>query len=101
MKYVITESRLNDFIIQYLNSWSENRYIDGFDTFITITSRDETDDIEDAVDMEYDYDDGRLYVKKDFRNHFMDLFNKSLEESNSLFKDWFEYKFGEKVEYVD
>jgi hypothetical protein len=24
-----------------------------------------------------------------------------LEESNSLFKDWFEYKFGEKVEYVD
>lgn len=53
------------------------------------------------VDMEYDYDDGRLYVNKDFRNHFMDLFNKSLEESNSLFKDWFEYKFGEKVEYVD
>jgi len=101
MKYVITESRLNDFIIQYLNSWSENRYINGFDTFITITSRDETDDIEDAVDMEYDYDDGRLYVNKDFRNHFMDLFNKSLEESNSLFKDWFEYKFGEKVEYVD
>jgi hypothetical protein len=101
MKYFITESRLNDFIIQYLNSWSENRYINGFDTFITITSRDETDDIEDAVDMEYDYDDGRLYVNKDFRNHFMDLFNKSLEESNSLFKDWFEYKFGEKVEYVD
>jgi hypothetical protein len=101
MKYVITESRLNDFIIQYLNSWSENRYINGFDTFITITSRDETDDIEDEVDMEYDYDDGRLYVNKDFRNHFMDLFNKSLEESNSLFKDWFEYKFGEKVEYVD
>jgi hypothetical protein len=101
MKYFITESRLNDFIIQYLNSWSENRYINGFDTFITITSRDETDDIEDEVDMEYDYDDGRLYVNKDFRNHFMDLFNKSLEESNSLFKDWFEYKFGEKVEYVD
>ena len=101
MKYVITESRLNDFIIQYLNSWSENRYINGFDTFITITSRDETDDIEDEVDMEYDYDDGRSYVNKDFRNHFMDLFNKSLEESNSLFKDWFEYKFGEKVEYVD
>ena len=84
-----------------MNSWSENRYINGFDTFITITSRDETDDIEDEVDMEYDYDDGRLYVNKDFRNHFMDLFNKSLEESNSLFKDWFEYKFGEKVEYVD
>jgi hypothetical protein len=51
MKYFITESRLNDFIIQYLNSWSENRYINGFDTFITITSRDETDDIEDEVDM--------------------------------------------------
>lgn len=48
MKYFITESRLNDFIIQYLNSWSENRYINGFDTFITITSRDETDDIEDG-----------------------------------------------------
>jgi len=51
--------------------------------------------------MEYDYEDGRLYVNKYFRNHIMDLFNKSLEESNSLFKDWFEYKFGEKVEYVD
>lgn len=101
MKYIITESRLNDFIIQYLNSWSETRYINGFDSFIMITNRDEVDDIEDEVDMEYDYEDGRLYVNKYFRNHIMDLFNKSLEESNSLFKDWFEYKFGEKVEYVD
>ena len=101
MKYVITESRLNDFIIQYLDSWLSTKYLNGFDAYISITSRDEMDDIEDEVYMEYDYEDGRLYVNKHFRKKFMDLFNKSSEESNSFFKDWFEYKIGEKVEYVD
>jgi hypothetical protein len=101
MKYIITESRLNDFIFQYLDSWESNNYVNGFDTFITITSRHEMDDIEDEVYMEYDYEDGRLYVNSNFRNHFMDLFNKSSDETNSFIKDWFEYKFGEKVEYVD
>jgi hypothetical protein len=105
MKYIITESRLNDFIFQYLDSWSENKYINGFDSLITITHRDNGNDIndyfEEDVIIEYSYEDGRLYIEKDFRNHFMDLFNKSSDEANSFIKDWFEYKFGEKVEYVD
>jgi hypothetical protein len=100
MKYIITESRLNDFITQYLNSWADSRYINNFDTFITITSRDDDEYIDEGVDMEYDYEDGRLFVNKRFKNHFMDLFNKTTDEANTYFKNWFEYKFGEKVEFV-
>lgn len=99
MKYIITESRLNDFIIQYLDSWLLTKHSYDFETFIIIENILEED--YDSIIMEHDNSDGRLWFNKNFRKNLMDLFNKSAEEINHFVSEWFEYKFGEKVEYVD
>ena len=101
MKYTISQQRLNEFIPEYLENWVKGNNVNGFDTFITITSPDILDDIEDEVYMEYDYEDGRLFVNKHIRKHFMDLFNKPKDEIDNILKNWFENKYEVEIKYVD
>jgi hypothetical protein len=98
MKYIITESKLNDLRKEYI----ENRVgrESNFDDFIIIYNPGEVDDIEDEVMMEYDHYDGRLYVNSSFGYSFSDLFFPNDEEAYKFISEWFEWKYGVNVEYT-
>ena len=99
MKYIITENRLNEFMKQYLDSWLSSKMVYGHDSFIIIDSK-LNDDSGDSTVMEYDHEDGRLWVLGYVKNHLMDLFNKSRNEVDEFLKNWFENEFNVNVSYV-
>lgn len=79
----------------------ENQSI--FDSFIILyISRPVEDDDDDTdVIFEYDYDDGRLYIDKDFIETFSRLFPMEIEESIKFMEDWFKRRYPVKINYVD
>lgn len=98
MKYIIKESKLNDLRMEYLNSRVGS--VSDFGEFIVINNPNEVDDIENEVVMEYDHEDGRLYVDSLFGYSFSDLFFPNDEEAYKFISEWFEWKFGVNVEYT-
>jgi len=98
MKYIITESKLNDLRKEYI----ENRIGSDshFQEFIIIYPLGEVEYIEDEVMMEYDHTDGRLYVNSSFGYSFSDLFFPNDEEAYKFISEWFEWKYGVNVEYT-
>ena len=98
MRYIISESRLNDFIIEYLNDWEQTKLSYRNHPWIII----EEPDMDDAEQyMELDRTDGRLWINKLTRKHLMDLFNKSKEEIDAIVGQWFEDKFDANVNFVE
>ena len=98
MKYIITESRLNEFMNDYMNSWVSTKNVWNYDNFILIDSK--LDDGEDETVLEYDHEDGRLWVMGYVKKHLMDLFNKPRKEVDEFLKHWFENEFNVNVSYV-
>lgn len=98
MKYIITESKLDEIRTNYLNDRTGSSST--FDNFIIINHPGEPDDIEDSVIMEYDYEDGRLYINSNFGYGFSDLFFNNDEEAYEFMSEWFENKFDVFVEYT-
>jgi hypothetical protein len=97
MKYIITESKLNDLRTDYLNnSIGSDHY---FEEFIILNYPFREDDDENEVMMEYDHEDGRLYVDSSFGKYFSDLFFPNEEEAYEYITKWFEWKYGVNVEY--
>jgi hypothetical protein len=98
MKYIITESKLDMLMTRYLNSWVDSKKIVEFDRFIVLV--DPYGEPENDVDMEYDGEDGRLWVMGYVKKHLMDLFNKPRKEVDEFLKHWFENEFNVNVSYV-
>jgi hypothetical protein len=73
------------------------------DNFIIVYFPDMEDDFEDSIVwLEYDYEDGRLFVDGQwFKEIFSPIFGLSFETGKNIIKDWFEYYFGVKIEFVD
>lgn len=101
MKYIITESRLDEFLTNYLDSWVGGMAVTKSSPFIIISRKisGDEDDWEDS--MEHDYIDGRLWVNRDLQRNLMDISNKNEEELKKFLKRWFENKFDVDVEYVE
>ena len=101
MKYVISENRLNQFIIDYLNDIIERKVVNRLHPYIVISQRigDEEDDWEDII--EFDHTDGRLWVNRNLQKMLTDMFALSQERMKVLLKQWFENKFNVKVEFVE
>lgn len=99
MKYTISQQRLNDFRNSYLEGVLDN--VSMMDNFIIINGSHESDDIEDDVIMEYDYEDGRLYINKGFYQRFSDMLfpNEDYWIASNFIMNWFENTFGVNVEY--
>ena len=59
MKYIISENRLNQFIIDYLNNLIERKVVNRLHPYIVVSHQigDGEDDWEDI--MEFDHTDGR------------------------------------------
>lgn len=99
MKYIIKESKLNDLRKEYI----ENRIgsDSDYDNFIIIYyPNGHDDDYDSEIMMEYDSDDGRLYVNSSFGRGFSDLFFPNDEEAYKFISEWFEWKYGVNVEFT-
>ena len=83
----------------YLNSWVDSRKIIEFDRFIVLENPNGEE--ENDVDMEYDGDDGRLWMRDSLLNTLIDLFGKSHIETMVFVGKYFEYKFGVEVKKVE
>ena len=101
MKYIITESRLDEFLTNYLDSWVGGMVVTKSSPFIIISRKisGDEDDWEDS--MEHDYIDGRLWVNRNLQRNLMDLSNKNEDELKEFLKKWFENKYDVDVEYVE
>ena len=101
MKYIISENRLNQFIIDYLNDIIERKVVNRLHPYIVISQRigDDEDDWEDII--EFDHTDGRLWVNRNLQKMLTDMFALSQERMKVLLKQWFENKFNVKVEFVE
>ena len=101
MKYIITENRLHDFMINYLNTLLESKHVSYMDSFIVVSDKITVDEEEWKDIMEFDKIDDRLWISKEFVRNFDDLFGRGREESIRVITDWFENKFGVKTDYVE
>ena len=84
---------------EYLNSWVNSRRLVEFDRFIVLENPNGEE--ENDVDMEYDGDDGRLWMRDSLFNTLIDLFRKSHIETMVFVGKYFEYKFGVEVKKVE
>jgi hypothetical protein len=100
MKIKITKDKLYEVIKNYLNG-SINPYgISEFDNFIVMYHQDEYDDEFNEVYIEFDDEDGRLYVERAFVDTLTSIFPVNDETAHEFIKKWFEDKFGVNVKYT-
>jgi hypothetical protein len=88
---------------EYLNDLLNQFNVIEIDRFIVIDYNNPIPDpysIDDIV-MEYDSNDGRLYIDNDFLNKFSIWFPLDMEQSKLFIKDWFESVYNVKIKYVD
>jgi hypothetical protein len=99
MKYIIKESKIDMLMTDYLDTWVGSRKIIEFDRFIVL--EDPYGEPENDVDMEYDGEDGRLWVRQELFDTLVDLFGKEEIETLNFIGKYFEYKFGVQVIKVE
>lgn len=100
MKVIITENKLRDIQLNYLNTM---RYdYSNVDNFIILYYPDNADDYElSEVMMEYDFEDFRLYIDSSFVKDFGLTYFPNEDDTQPFIRDWFEEKFGVKVKYME
>ena len=99
MKYIIKENKIDMLMTDYLNTWVGSRRLIEFDRFIVL--EDPNGEPENDVDMEYDGEDGRLWVRQELFSTLVDLFGKDENETLEFIGKFFEYKFGVQVIKVE
>ena len=83
----------------HLNQFMDSRDVSKFDNFIIISETDELYDFNN-VSIEYDYEDGRLFIDEYFLKDFVSWFPLDEEGSQEFIKDWFEKTFNVNVKYT-
>lgn len=101
MEYIISENKLEQLKNKFLTSYVNDRNVLKFDTFIVVANEDGDEFELEEPYFEYDYSDGRLFVNRDVRNNFTNIFGYTKEKSNDFFKNWFENKFQVEIAFVD
>jgi len=98
MKYLITESQLdkvkskiNNLMLSDLNRLLDNDRTSDSE-FIVIYYND-VPLYEDGVILEYGFDDGRLYIEKDFLDTFSSMYPLNKRESAEFISNWFSKEF--------
>jgi len=101
MKYIITESRLNQFILDYLEDLVGRKVVNRLHPYIVVSQQigDDEDDWEDI--MEFDHRDRRLWINRTFLKKLTDMFALSEGRIKVLIKQWFQNKFDVKVKFVE
>ena len=101
MIYRISEKRLYEYMVKYLDRWLEHHFIQTPGDFILVSEKTSRAEDADWIDiMEYDYSDGRLWINQSFLQSFADLFAHDKEDASSFLKDWFENKFKVEIKFT-
>ena len=102
MNYLITHPQLRKFMTEYLNDLLNQFSVSEIDSFIIIDyNYDEPDEYStDDIAMEYDSDDGRLYIDKNFLDKFSIWFPLDMEQIKEFIKNWFENMYNVKIKLV-
>jgi len=101
MKVIITENKLRKLQINHLDETLRGG-VSKYDNFIIIYYYDTFDDYEySEILMEYDSEDGRLYVDNKFLKDFGLTYFPNEDDAQPFIRDWFEEEFGVKVKYVE
>lgn len=101
MKVIITENKLHQLQINHLNETLRGG-VSKFDNFIIIYYYDTADDYFDSdLLMEYDFEDGRLYVDNKFLKDFGLTYFANENDAEQVIKDWFEKEFDVKIKYIE
>jgi hypothetical protein len=102
MRYLISESKLDKYIIEFLNDINNNSYIDSWDNFIVLREPvdEEMEEMGDVI-MEYDYSDGRLYVVHPIIEKMYSLFGLDREETYQKVGEWFANKFDVQIFLIE
>lgn len=80
----------------HLDSFMDNNDVSYLDNFIIIYSNNVDDNFNDVM-IEYDNEDGRLFIDEYFLKGFISWFPLDEEDSQEFIKDWFEETFKVKV----
>lgn len=100
MKVIITENKLHQLQINHLDETLRGG-VSKYDNFIIIYYYDTFDDYEySEILMEYDSEDGRLYVDNKFLKDFSFTYFANEDEVEPVIKDWFENEFEVKIKYI-
>ena len=103
MKYIITETKLSNVMIEFMREFIEGfveskvQYKSG--VFFIIEDPNLGEDYTIQY-MEHDYTDGRLWINKDFLEIFDDTFPFAKSLSKDFIKNWFENKYKLNVSHV-
>ena len=102
MNYLVTHPQLRKFMTEYLNDLLNQFSVSEIDSFIIIDyNYNEPDEYSiDNIAMEYDSDDGRLFIDKNFLDKFSIWFPLDMEQIKEFIKDWFEDMYNVKIKYV-
>jgi hypothetical protein len=80
----------------HLNQFMDSRKVSLIGNFIIIY---EPGDFDEVI-IEYDNEDGRLFIKKGFLEDFSSWFPLDDEDSQEFVKNWFEATFNVGVSYT-
>lgn len=102
MNYLVTYPQLRKFMTEYLNDLLNQFSVSEINSFIIIDyNYDEPDEYSiDDIAMEYDSDDGRLYIDKNFLDKFSIWFPLDMEQIKEFIKNWFENMYNVKIKLV-
>ena len=103
MDFEISRKKLQELKERVLNDYILNnkKNVRKFDTFILISDPQEIDFEIYEPFFEYDFTDGRLFVRDDVFYNFYDMF--ALDEKKTIedISDWFSKKFDVEVKFVE
>jgi hypothetical protein len=100
MKYLISESRLQEFINRYFDNMMDQSIVLRNDPYIYL-ERPDSDEEDIFQYMEWDRTDGRLWINRIFLETVMDTFGFDKDQTRDLIGNWFEKEFDVKVKFFE
>ena len=102
MKYIITESKLDMLMTEYMDhALAGKKVSDGGGFLLIYDDLGEDYLYEEEVVIDYNYDNSEMSIRMDLINMFTSMFSRDIEQTKEFIKNWFENKFNLKVGYVD
>ena len=103
MKVNVTKTQLDVMMKKYLDDFLSNNHMFNLDDDLIIIREDLGEDAEydDEVIIEFDGDDGRLFIRHDLLDNMTNWFPVSRGKAAYFVKDWFEGVANVHVDYID
>ena len=102
MKYIITESKLDMLMTEYMDhALAGKKVSDEGGVLLIYDDLGEDYLYEEEVVIDYNYDNSEMSIRMDLINMFTSMFSRDIEQAKEFIKNWFENKFNLEVGYVD